>query len=341
MKKIKVGIIGYGIVGSKRRIYIDKNKYFKLVAVSDIKFKNKYLKKKGVLYFKFFNDLLKLKNLDAVFVTLPNYLASVVTIECLKKKLHVFCEKPPAKNVNELKKVIKIYKKNSKLKLKYGFNHRYHSSIKLAKQIISKRKYGEILNIRCLYGKSKIVTYGKSEWRSKKKFAGGGILIDQGIHVLDLLRFFNGDFKEFKSFVSNKFWKYDIEDNAFALLRDSKGVIASIHSTATQWQHRFRMEITLKRALLELNGILSGSKSYGRESLMLITRSMKSGKGSGRSKKYYFKLDNSWKNEIDEFGNIIRKNLPVKTGNIHDALKVMQMVEKIYFSDKQWKRKKL
>ena len=78
------------------------------------------------------------------------------------------------------------------------------------------------MNIRSLYGKSKILTYTKSDWRSKKKFAGGGILTDQGIHMLDLLKFFCGEFKEFKSFVSNKFWKFDIEDDVFAIMRNKK-----------------------------------------------------------------------------------------------------------------------
>ena len=131
-----------------------------------------------------------------------------------------------------------------------------------------------------MYGKSKILASyhnriigTKDDWRSKKKLSGGGILLDQGIHLLDLLRFFNGDFQEYKSFISNKFWNYDVEDNVFALMRDKKGVIASIHSTATQWQHTFRIEITAKYALIELKGILSGTKSYGRESLRVFKKS--------------------------------------------------------------------
>ncbi len=171
----------------------------------------------------------------------------------------------------------------------------------------------------------------------KKKYSGGGILIDQGIHLLDLLRFFNGNFYEFKGFISNKFWNYDVEDNAFVLMRDKKGVIASIHSTATQWQHKFRIEIALRYALLELKGILSGSKSYGRESLSLIPRFSKSLKGSKVEKKFIFKKDSSWKEEVDEFAKIILNKLSVKTGNIDDALEVMKMVDSIYKTDNKWR----
>ena len=164
-KTIKVAIIGYGVVGLRRKTYIEKNKSYSLVAVSDIKFKNNFISKKGISYFKYYNDLIKNIKLDAVFVTLPNYLASKVTIKCIKKDLHVFCEKPPARNVKEVKEVIKILKRHPKLKVKYGFNHRYHSSVQLAKKLINSNKFGKLQNLRCLYGKSKIVTYEKGEWR--------------------------------------------------------------------------------------------------------------------------------------------------------------------------------
>jgi predicted dehydrogenase len=118
-------------------------------------------------------------------------------------------------------------------------------------------------------------------------------------------------------------------------MRDKNGVIASIHSTATQWQHTFRIEITVKYALIELKGILSGTKSYGKESLRVIERLPKSSKGYKIRNQYYFSKDNSWSDEIDEFANIVLKRLPVKTGNIYDALKVMHMVDKIYRADKK------
>ena len=177
MHKLKTAIIGFGVVGKRRRIFIEKNKNYKIVAISDVRFKRNF-KKDGTSFFKKYQEVLKLK-LDCVFVTLPNYLAPKVTKDFLKKNVNVFCEKPPGRNVQDIVNVIK-YEKKSKAKLKYGFNHRYHSSIKMAKKIIQNKTYGKILNFRCLYGKSKIVTYGASEWRAKKKFAGGGILIDQG-----------------------------------------------------------------------------------------------------------------------------------------------------------------
>ena len=114
----------------------------------------------------------------------------------MKKNIHVFCEKPPAKNYEELKSLKKILVKNKNLKLKYGFNHRYHGSVKKAENLIDSKIYGKIINFRAIYGKSKIVTFGKNEWRANRKFSGGGILIDQGIHLLDLITKFGGKFEK-------------------------------------------------------------------------------------------------------------------------------------------------
>ena len=120
-------------------------------------------------------------------------------------------------------------------------------------------------------------------------------------------------------------------------MRNKNGVVASLHSTATQWQHKFRIEITTKYALIELKGILSGTKSYGKESLRIIKRSQKSLNGYKIQNQYYFNKDNSWKEEIDEFAKIILNKLSVKTGNIDDALEVMKMVDSIYKTDNKWR----
>jgi len=315
---------------------IKKNKFYKLNCISDIRFKKNF-KKNQIKYYKDYREILNNEKLNAIFITLPNYLAAEVTKEFLKKKVHVFCEKPPGRNLEEVISVIKIEKKMKNIKLKYGFNHRYHESVKRAKKYIDGRLFGKILNIRSVYGKSKIITFEKNDWRSKRKFAGGGILLDQGIHLLDLLIYFVGEFKNFKSFISNKFWKYDVEDNAFALMKNKEGVIASIHSTATQWQHKFIMEITFEKCLMILSGILSSSKSYGKESLIIIPRKDIKKNKNKKIKKFYFYKDNSWKEEIDEFANIIMKSKKILTGNSSQALTVMNMIYNIYKNDYSWK----
>lgn len=334
MTKLKVGIAGYGVVGKRRRTFIDLNPNLITVAVSDIMFSGDDVFPDSVAYFNDYEKLFK-QQLDILFVSLPNYLASKVTIAGLENGLHVFCEKPPGRNVKDIKNVIAVENVHPKLKLKYGFNHRYHASVAEAKKIIDSGQYGEIINIRGVYGKSSVIPFDTG-WRSERKYAGGGILLDQGIHMLDMMLYFAGNFEEVKSFVSNDYWHHDVEDNAYAIMRSSNGCVAMLHSTATQWQHRFRLEITLKDALLELTGILSGSKSYGEEQLKIIPKKDGSSVGSFLEVTNSYLDDNSWQCEIDEFADIIINNKVVENGNSAEALKVMELVYKIYCADGRW-----
>lgn len=336
MKKLKVGIAGYGVVGKRRRKFIDENQHLSTVAVSDVNFPGDGILPDGVSCFDNYRKLYD-QQLDILFVSLPNYLAAEATITGLKKGLHVFCEKPPGRNVQDIKDVIKVEMENPGLKLKYGFNHRYHASVVEAKEIIDSRKYGEIINIRGIYGKSSIIPFDTG-WRSERKFSGGGILLDQGIHMLDMIRYFAGDFEEIKSFVSNDYWRHDVEDNAYAIMRNKNGCVAMIHSTATQWQHKFRLEITLRNALLELTGILSGSKSYGEERLKIVPRNDGSHVGSFYEINNSYLEDNSWRDEINEFADIIIEGKSVDNGNSSDALNVMEMVYRIYCADQSWQK---
>ncbi|MDH4467886.1 MAG: Gfo/Idh/MocA family oxidoreductase, partial [Bacteriovoracaceae bacterium] len=291
----------------------------------------------GVNCYKSYQDLLLQEDLDVLFVCLTNDIAAEVTMAGLEKKLHVFCEKPPARTVEEVKKVRDVESTHRLLKLKYGFNHRYHDSVKEALRVIESGELGAILNMRGVYGKSIIVSY-ESDWRSKREIAGGGILLDQGIHLVDLMRLFAGDFDEYYSFIQNSFWNYDVEDNAYALMKNQKGIVAFLHSTATEWRHRFNLEINLTNGTLILGGILSGSKSYGQETLKIIYRGDNDG-GNPREQLTTYIKDNSWKEEIDEFADSIVNNGVIRHGSSLDALKTMEMVFEIYFADKNWCQK--
>ena len=195
-------------------------------------------------------------------------------------------------------------------------------------------KYGKLINLKGLYGKSKIISFD-NQWRSKKSIAGGGILLDQGIHMLDLMRYFSGDFKEIKSLVSNDYWKHKVEDNAYIIMRSVNKVVAMIHSTATQWQHQFRVEITLEKALISLTGILSGSKTYGQEKIEIQPKFSKKKK----SKIMKFKNDLSWEREIKEYINCYKFNKKIRNGTIQDSINVMKMIDNIYKSDAVWRKK--
>ncbi len=333
---IRVGIAGYGVVGKRRRQFIDEQPEMRVTAVCDRTLPGQGTFDDGVRYYTNYKALLE-EPLDALFVCMTNDIAPEATIAGLERGLHVFCEKPPGRDLSDIVRVIRCQQRHPQLKLKYGFNHRYHDSVRDALKLLQSGELGRVINMRGVYGKSKIISFD-SDWRTKRDLAGGGILLDQGIHMVDMMRLFAGEFSEIHSFVSNGFWHHDVEDNAYALMRTKEGVVAFLHSSATQWRHRFQLEIALERGLMVLSGILSGSKSYGAETLTVGYKADDDA-GDPREQTTRYNRDNSWRDEIVEFGTAIQEDLPIVVGSSQEALKTMQLVYRIYCADPEWQRR--
>ena len=334
---IKVGIAGYGVVGKRRRECVDQNSQLSLVAICDQSFSDSDSMVGDVTTYKHYLDLLE-EDLDVLIVCLTNDIAPEVTIAGLNKGFHVFCEKPPGRNVSDIQQVIIAERKNQHLKLMYGFNHRYHYSIKEALKVVRSGELGKVINMRGEYGKSKLATFNQSNWRTKRELSGGGVLLDQGIHMVDLMRLFGGEFDEVHSFISNGYWGYDIEDNAYALMKTPDGVVAMLNSSGTQWRHRFNLDINLEKGSVILGGILSGTKSYGSETLTIVRSDPENDQGDPMEHLIRYNKDPSWSAEIDEFVNCIVHNKKVSNGTSDDALQTMKLVYKIYYADPIWRK---
>jgi predicted dehydrogenase len=336
MTRLRVGIAGYGVVGKRRRQFVDRRDDMTVVAVCDRTFEGEGILPDGVPHYTNAARLLEAEALDVLFVCLTNDVAADVTCAGLEKGLHVFCEKPPGRDVADIERVIACEAAHPGLKLKYGFNHRYHDSVREALALTGSGELGRVLNMRGVYGKSQFISYGQhSDWRTQREVAGGGILLDQGIHMVDLMRLFGGEFHDVRSIVSNDFWKHDIEDNAYALMRSDQGVVAMLHSTATQWRHRFNLEITLERGALILSGILSGSKSYGAETLTVVWAG-EDDQGDPMERTTRYNRDPSWEDEIAEFADAVLRGGAIQAGSSNDALETMRLVYRIYRADPEW-----
>jgi predicted dehydrogenase len=332
--KLRVGIAGYGVVGKRRREFIDLHPQLKTVAVCDRVFPGDGIFEDGVRYYTHYLKLLG-EHLDLLFICMTNDIAPEVTMAGLERGLHGFCEKPPGRDLHDIIQVVRCERRHPGLKLKYGFNHRYHDSVRKALEIVRNQELGRILNMRGVYGKSKIVSF-QSDWRTKRDLAGGGILLDQGIHLVDMMRLFAGDFVQVHSFVSNDFWHHDVEDNAYALMRSADGVVAFLHSSATQWRHRFQLYITLSRGAVILAGILSSSKSYGAETITIVQAS-DDDQGDPQEVTIRYNQDNSWRDEINEFAEAVLEDKPIVNGSAVEALKTMHLVYRIYCADPEWR----
>ncbi len=274
-------------------------------------------------------------DVDCIMIATPNRYTPGMVIAALDAGKHVFSEKPPGCSVDDIERIIEAEKRNPGLKLKFGFNHRYHAGIQEAKRIIDSGRLGRILWMRGVYGKAGGEGFEDS-WRSDKDMSGSGILLDQGIHMLDLFRYFSGDFTEVKSMVSTAYWDIPMEDNAFALLRDEQGTVAMLHSSSTQWNHKFSLEIYCSDGLLSVNGILSSTRSYGDETISVARRQFDEGFDSGKPQieTIYFDTDPSWELEVENFVDSVLHDKAIVSGTSEDALKVMELVFKIYNDDR-------
>jgi predicted dehydrogenase len=336
MTELRVGIAGFGVVGKRRKACVERNPHMRVVAVCDRVYKDAGTLSDGVKYFPDYHSLLEL-DLDVLIVCLTNEIAPEVTIAGLQRGLHVFCEKPPGRDVADIKRVIEVERTRPELKLMYGFNHRYHESVQDALALIRSGKLGRIINMRGVYGKSKLITFNQPDWRTRREISGGGVLLDQGIHMVDLMRLFAGEFTQVHSFISNSHWGYDVEDNAYALMRTDDGIVGMLNSSATQWRHRFNLDINLDGGSIILGGILSGSKSYGAETLTVVTAEPDNDNGDPKEQLTRYNRDPSWDEEITGFADSIVNNRPIQSGSSDDALQTMQLVYRIYYADPQWR----
>lgn len=334
---LRTGIVGYGRIGRVRHQAMRENGSFLVTAIADPRPEALAAAPAGSAVHQDYRELLGF-DLDVVFVCTPNNISANVAVQALDAGKHVFCEKPPGRTPAELDAIVTAQRRHPRLKLKFGFNHRYHDAVREAVALVRGGSLGRLLWMRGLYGKSGGLGF-EDDWRSRRDIAGGGILLDQGIHMVDLFRLFAGDFEEVKSFVTTAYWDIDVEDNAFALLRNGEGQVAMLHSSSTQWKHLFSLEAFLSEGYVAVNGILSGTRSYGREQLVVARRQFDGDGyvlGRPREEVTHFDADLSWRRELEEFARCVQEDAPIVHGTVRDAVEALRLVYRIYEQDGEW-----
>lgn len=329
MNKLKVAIIGsQGKIGQKRKIVLEGDDRVHISALCDISnnFDSPRLSA-NISYYTDYHKMLEKEKLDAVFICVPHTLTKKIVIDALSHNIHVFSEKPPGICLDDVVEMKKSLLRHPELKLKFGFNHRYYSHIQNAKKSIDNGKLGEIQWIKGTYGR---VELGEG-WRVHKEWGGHGILLSQGVHLVDLFRFLTGqEFTEIKSFVShfNKKW---YEDNVFAIMRSSNGVVGSLHSSCTLRKNAFIIYIGLEHGYIRIENLITSTRSFGFPEELCVANSDKTYfYGNPQKTSTYYGVDNSWKIEIDEFVDAVINKKSIKNGNINDAYENMKIVEEVY-----------
>jgi predicted dehydrogenase len=173
---------------------------------------------------------------------------------------HVLVEKPGGRSIEEVVELARVARDHDRV-VRVGFNHRFHPAIVAAHAALVDGRYGAPFLVRARYGHGGRTGY-EQEWRADRVRSGGGELLDQGAHLIDLTRLFLGPLSLRYAALPTSYWPMDVEDNAFLHLRSAGGADAWLHASWTEWKNLFSFEISCRRAKLEISGL---GGSYGPE----------------------------------------------------------------------------
>jgi predicted dehydrogenase len=324
-KSFGVGIVGCGLIGRKRILNLPSS--CNLVAVYDV---HQNIAKETSLLLRepaevsdSVYSLVTHPKVDIVIVATAHSALAEISSLAVSQNRHVLVEKPGAISAQALAPVAKEAW-NSGSVVHVGFNHRFHPSMMMAREIVRSGKYGDLLWVRGRYGHGGRLGYEK-EWRAQRTLSGGGELLDQGSHLIDLTRFLFGDCALAYSRLTTSFWDMDVEDNAFVVLETGTGGTAWLHASWTDWKNTFSYEITLRNAKIDINGL---GGSYGVESLTLYEMQPEMGPPP-RQTFSWDTSDISWRLELEDLVSTIRGSSPMGA-TVEDALATLSIIEKAY-----------
>jgi predicted dehydrogenase len=318
-----VGIVGCGMIGQKRARALGQGGRLMACADLDVTRAESLARTNGAIVYRDWREMMCSPMVDVVVVaTLHDSLAEITRTAAEAGK-HVLVEKPAARNAAELDPVMAAATKHG-VKVHVGFNHRYHRSLRKAKELVVSGVLGELMFVRARYGHGARIGYDK-EWRANPALSGGGELIDQGPHLIDLTRWFLGEITEVQGFAHTYFWDMPVDDNSFMLLKTAKKQVAFLHASCTEWKNLFSMEIYGKLGKLDLSGL---GGSYGVEKLTWYRMLPEMGPPETTSWEYPME-DDSWVVEINEFFEDIRANREPSVG-LSDAQAALKVIESIY-----------
>lgn len=320
--KPRVGIVGCGRLGQKRAKALGGAP---LAACADVQIDRARALAGATPAFctADWRELVRRDDVDVVIVATINSMLAEIAAAALERGKHVLIEKPCARNTAELDRVIAAQRKSGAL-ARAGFNHRYHPAITEARDRVRRGDLGALMFLRARYGHGGRLGYDR-EWRADPKLSGGGELIDQGVHLIDLARLFLGDFTGVDGLARTLYWDMHVDDNAFLLLRNASDRIAFLHVSCTEWKNLFSLEIYGRDGKLHAEGL---GGSYGPERLTYYRMLPEMGPPE-TSVMEFAGADASLELEFAEFLEDIRLGRP-PAASLEDARAVLAIVEAVY-----------
>ena len=318
---MRLGIVGCGLIGQKRAAAA-KGHEIAWVADLDTARAQSLAAKTGAEVAKNWQALAA-ADIDAVIVATTHGSLAAIAIAALEAGKHVLVEKPAGMNVEEIARIRAAAKKAGKV-CKVGFNHRFHPAIWKAKQMVDEGGLGSMMFVRGRYGHGGRPGMEK-EWRAISELSGGGELIDQGSHLIDLSRWFLGDLELAFAATPTLFWDMAVDDNCFLALKNGAGNIAWLHASWSEWKNMFSLEIYGRDGKLVIDGL---GGSYGTEKLTYYKMLPQMGPPETTVWDYPG-ADTSWDAEFADFTDAIVTGRRA-IGDIDDALAMHRIIAAAY-----------
>jgi predicted dehydrogenase len=325
--QLKTAIIGCGLIGNKRAKALGDSPLVVAVDTDLTRAAQLAAQYPGCVCSIDWRSAVTRPDIDLVIIATTNDALVPATYAAIDSGKHVLVEKPAARNAAELEPVVRAAEKSG-VTVKVGFNHRFHPAFLKMREIVDTGVLGPLMFLRARYGQGGRLGMEK-EWRGNPEIAGGGEMLDQGVHLIDLSRWFLGDFPEVFGRVENYFWNWRVEDNGFAMLRTDAGQIAWIHASCTEWKNLFSFELYGKHGKLHVEGL---GGSYGVERLSFYRMLPQMGPPETTIYEYPGE-DTSWKAEFAHLKYCIEtKSQP--SGSLPGALAALHIVDQLYAQSK-------
>jgi len=321
----RIGVVGAGFIGRKRAetAHAHADCAVSVVCDTDINSARGLAADCGAAVAESWQEIAA-GPVDIVVVATTHDALASITTACLAGGKHVLCEKPMGRHPREARRALRASIDADRL-LKVGYNHRYHPAVQQVYKTCASGQLGPLMNIRGRYGHGGRPGYDR-EWRAIPEKAGGGELLDQGAHLIDLAKWLLDDFAEVSGYVETHFWDMKpLEDNAYGIFRTESGQIASLHVSWTQWKNLFSFEVHGRDGYAIAEGL---GGSYGPEQARIGLRRSES--GAPEEKIFPFTgEDDSWALEWKDFlGGIEQRGVPYALGG--EALETLEWVYRLY-----------
>jgi predicted dehydrogenase len=328
---LRVAIIGAGHVGTIRAQVITRSSSARVQLVADAEFllAQRLAASVGAEAAPDPHAAVMDSNIDVVVVSTPTKFHRAFAVAALQAGKHVLCEKPLGRSVCEAEEIAEAAEHSGRI-LKTGFNYRYMAHVRKAKQLLQADAIGEVMFLRSQYGHGGRPRY-EDHWCTDRDLSGGGVLLEQGIHILDLFRHLVGEPAHIMADTSRYFWGFpEVEDNCFLLLKTKSSKAGQIHVSWTQWINIFSLEIFGRDGYLHLTG---RDGHYGPQRLVWGKRRA----DHSRPQEEVFDFpppEDSWAREWDDFAGAIYGG-QLQAGHVDDGRRSLELVEGAYESSGQ------